>query len=454
MSIGAALLAAAVSTAAADQPRIPPQLGGAASRVALGVEAVALPPSDLPAALLDRFFAGQRIFNSAFIKAPSSAPEFTGLGPTFNRPSCGACHERNGRGRPPDGPDDALMQMVVRLGVRTRQNEPIGLPHPDYGDQLNDRAIEGVPAEGRAEIVWIEREGHYGDGELYRLRRPELKFRDLAFSNLSPDMASLRVAPQLVGLGLLEAVPAAEIVAWAEANASRRDGIRGTPHMIHGRGNPSQMLGRFGWRARQPTLREQIAAALIGDMGLTTSLHPDKNCPPAQTACRAADAGPRPNVSANQLDLLTFYIGALAVPGRRNADDRDVQRGERLFFDLGCSTCHRATLRTAAHPTIPLLSLQAIHPFTDLLLHDKGDGLADDVFEGKISGRFWRTPPLWGIGLVPTVNEHDNYLHDGRARGLAEAILWHGGEAEMAKERFRTASKAERDALIAFLRSL
>ncbi len=448
------MLVAALSAAAADQPRISPRLGGAASRAALGADAFALPPADLPAALLERFFAGQRIFNATFIKSPSPAPEFTGLGPTFNRPSCGACHERNGRGMPPRGPDDALMQMVVRLGVPTRQRDPIGLPHPVYGDQLNDRAIEGVPAEGRAAITWTESAGRYGDGEIYRLRRAELRFHDLAFSGLSPAMASLRIAPQLVGLGLLEIVPAEDMLAWAKANSARDDGVRGTPRSIDGDGNAPPRLGRFGWRALQPTLRDQIAAALIGDMGLTTTLHPVKNCPPAQSACRAADPGPRPNVSAAQLDMLTFYIGALAVPERRNADDRTVRHGERLFFDLGCAACHRDTLRTAAHPTLPFLSWQTIHPFTDLLLHDMGDGLADQVLEGKTSGRLWRTAPLWGIGLVRQVNGHENFLHDGRARGLAEAILWHGGEAENARERFRTSAKADRDALLAFLRSL
>jgi len=198
----------------------------------------------------------------------------------------------------------------------------------------------------------------------------------------------------------------------------------------------------------------QIASAMINDMGLTTRLHREKNCPPVQAACRAADPGPRPNVSDQALRTMMFYVSTLAVPERRDADKPEVMRGETVFAAIGCAACHRTAARTGTHPTIPLLSNQTIHPFTDLLLHDMGDGLADGLHEGEISGRMWRTAPLWGIGLVPLVNGHENYLHDGRARGLAEAILWHGGEAERAKDRFRALPKTDREALIAFLRSL
>ncbi len=448
----AAALCGLASTAAAQEPLLGARLGGALSRPALGEDAFALPAPGLGAAEIERFFAGQRLFNTAFVKAPSPVTELAGLGPTFNRPSCGACHTRDGRGEPPAGPGDAMMQMVVRLGVRTRTVKPFGVPHPEYGDQLNDRAIEGVPPEGRAVLAWTESEGRYGDGTPYRLRRPSLRFERLAFSKLTRDMASLRVAPQLVGMGLLGAVPMADIVGFAEANKSNADGVRGIPRLI-GAPGPSG-LGRFGWRAAQPSVRHQIAAAFIADMGLTTALNIEKNCPPVQRACRAADPGRRPNISDEQLDAVTFYVSMLAVPERRDSDAAEVRRGETLFGAIGCAACHRPTLKTGDRRAMPLLAHQTIHPFTDLLLHDMGDGLADLAAEGEISGRLWRTPPLWGIGLVPAVNGHEFYLHDGRARGLAEAILWHGGEAEAAKERFRGLGTAERDALIAFLKSL
>jgi len=445
----AALLLMLSAARAEDVLPLGAKLGGATSRPAAGQESFALPAANLPKELLPRFFEGQRLFNIAFVKAPSPVPGLAGLGPTFNRPSCGACHTRDGRGQPPAGPDDALMQMVVRLGVSNPRRGLFGSPDPSYGIQLNDRAIEGVPAEGRAEIAWEEIEGRYADGGAYRLRRPRVGFSALAFGPLGPEtVSSLRIAPQLVGMGLLEAVSAKEIADRPAANKDHPDGVRGAPRDAGG------AVGRFGWRAEQPSVRAQIAAALINDMGLTTSLHPEKNCPPPQQACRAADPGTRPNVSDETLDTMAFYISTLAVPERRDIAKPEVSRGEKVFTAIGCAACHRPALTTATHPTIALLSNQAIHPFTDLLLHDMGDGLADSLHEGAVSGRMWRTAPLWGIGLVPEVNGHENYLHDGRARSLAEAILWHGGEAEMAKDRFRALPKSDREGLIAFLRSL
>lgn len=446
--IAAALLLAA-GAPRADEPPLGAKLGGATSRPAAGADSFALPAANLPQERLARFFEGQRLFNIAFVKAPSPVPGLAGLGPTFNRPSCGACHTKDGRGQPPQGPDDALMQMVVRLGVSNPRRGVFGQPDARYGIQLNDRAIEGVPAEGRAEIAWEEIEGSYADGDRYRLRRPRVGFRALAFGSLGRETAhSLRIAPQLVGMGLLEAIPAADLERRAAANKDNPDGVRGGVREAGG------APGRFGWRAEQPGVRAQIASALINDMGLTTSLHPEKNCPPAQAACRAADPGPRPNVSDEALETMTFYVSTLAVPERRDVENSEVRRGEKMFMAIGCAACHRAAMTTGTHPAIPFLSNQAIHPFTDLLLHDMGDGLADGLHEGKVSGRMWRTAPLWGIGLVPLVNGHENYLHDGRARGLAEAILWHGGEADLAKDRFRALPKPDREALIAFLRSL
>jgi CxxC motif-containing protein (DUF1111 family) len=452
-ALAAALVMIAGAALADDPPPIGAKLGGAGSRPAAGQDSFALPAANLPKEMLPRFFEGQRLFNIAFVRAPSPVPGLAGLGPTFNRPSCGACHTRDGRGQPPAGPDDALMQMVVRLGVVDRGSAPFGKPHPAYGAQLNDRAIEGVPAEGRAAIAWEEIAGAYNDGEAYRLRRPRITVEGLAFGPLGERAAlSPRIAPQLVGQGLLEAVPAGDVRAAAEANRAHPDGVRGVARTNALIGKAE--LGRFGWRAEQPSVRAQIASALINDMGLTTSRHPEKNCPPAQAACRAADPGPKPNVSDEALNTMTFYISTLAVPGRRDTDRPDVLRGEKLFAAIGCAACHRMTMKTGTHPAIPFLSGQTIHPFTDLLLHDLGDGLADGLSEAELSGRMWRTAPLWGIGLVPLVNGHQSYLHDGRARGLAEAILWHGGEAEAAKERFRALPKTDRDALVAFLRSL
>ncbi|MBL8662717.1 MAG: hypothetical protein JNM29_07810, partial [Candidatus Odyssella sp.] len=319
-AVAAAILLAAGAARGEEAP-LGAKLGGATSRPAAGADSFALPAANLPPDRLARFFEGQRLFNLAFVKAPSPVPGLAGLGPTFNRPSCGACHTKDGRGQPPAGPGDALMQMVVRLGAADPRRGVFGRPDPRYGIQLNDRAIEGVPAEGRAEIAWEEIAGRYADGDAYRLRRPRIAIRALAFGPLGRETAhSPRIAPQLVGMGLLEAVPAEDLQRQASANKENPDGVRG---VVRGAGGTP---GRFGWRAEQPSVRAQIAAALINDMGLTTSLHPAKNCPPAQAACRAADPGPRPNVPDEALDTMTFYVSTLAVPERRDVANPEVRR--------------------------------------------------------------------------------------------------------------------------------
>ena len=231
------------------------------------------------------------------------------------------------------------------------------------------------------------------------------------------------------------------------------DGISGRLNRLTDHfGHPA--IGRFGWKANVATLAEQGAGAAVGDIGLTTSLFPNQNCPAVQTTCRDAIAQGDPELSDSFFDRLVTYARLLAVPQARPVDDATFQAGLTLFKDMGCASCHMPTLVTGPDAALPELASQTFHPFTDLLLHDMGEGLADHRPDGAATGTEWRTAPLWGIGLIPRVNGHDRLLHDGRARGLAEAILWHGGEAEKAKEAFRTASKSDRDALVAFLGSL
>ncbi len=428
--------------------------GGAVSRRVQNRTAFSLSAPELPLARVRVFFFGNRLFNTNWTTAPASVESFDGLGPIFNRVSCSGCHVRDGRGRPPVDGEDRMLSMLVRLSVPG--DGPHGGPkaHPTYGDQLGDRAIQGVEPEGRAVIEWREVEGEYGDGTPYTLRRPELRFEDLAYGPLGDDiMISPRVAPAVFGLGLLEAIPEAAILAGADPEDENGDGISGRPNRVHSIAADEPALGRFGWKANQPSLRQQNAGAAFGDIGLTTSLFPQENCMEGQVACAAAQTGGAPEVSDEFLDKLTFYTQTLAVPVRRNVDDPEVERGETLFHVAGCAGCHTPTFTTGEHE-VDVLEGQTIHPFTDLLLHDMGEGLADGRPDFAAGGREWRTPPLWGIGLVETVNDHALFLHDGRARGLAEAILWHGGEADAAKEAFRTMDAADRAALIAFLRSL
>jgi CxxC motif-containing protein (DUF1111 family) len=216
------------------------------------------------------------------------------------------------------------------------------------------------------------------------------------------------------------------------------------------------MLGRFGHKAGQPSVREQAASAFSGDLGISTTLHPDGwgECSEAQADCRAAPHGGAPEADDMVLDLVTFYGRNLAVPARRDAGDPQVLEGKRVFYEAGCAACHRPKFVTDRLADRPEQSFQLIWPYTDLLLHDLGEGLADGRPEARASGTEWRTAPLWGIGLTETVTGQASFLHDGRARTLLEAVLWHGGEAQASRDSVAQLPKAERDALIRFLESL
>jgi len=334
---------------------------------------------------------------------------------------------------------------------------PDGSPAPDpsYGGQLNPDAILGVPPEGRATVTYTEIPGTYGDGEAFSLRAPTYELTDLAFGPLDPSVQiSPRAAPFLVGLGLLAAIDEADILARADPDDGDGDGISGRPNWVWDLREQRTVLGRFGWKANQPTLEQQIAGAFLGDIGLTSPLFPDQNCTAVQTECLEAPDGGDPEVDQLKIDEVTFYTRYLAVPARRDVDDPIVQRGEALFTAVGCAACHTPALTTGTVEDAPALSQQRIHPYTDLLVHDLGDALADGRPDFTASGHEWRTAPLWGLGLIQTVNRHMLLLHDGRARGVAEAILWHGGEAGAARESFRTLSAADRAALVRFLESL
>ncbi|MGE0847294.1 MAG: di-heme oxidoredictase family protein [Flavobacteriaceae bacterium] len=395
------------------------------------------------------FFFGNRIFNTNWVEFPASVKAFDGLGPTFNRVSCSGCHVRDGRGEPPAKPGDPLLSMLVRLSV-AGPDGPV--PHPDYGDQLNTYAINGVRPEGQVAVRWDKVAGAYGDGSPYELVKPRLEFSDLAYGSLDGAMTSPRVAPQVIGLGLLEAVPEKTLVALADPDDADGDGISGRVNWLaDAAGRP--VAGRFGWKANQPDLAEQAAGAALGDIGLTTSRHSDQNCPPAQADCVAAARQEKPELPDAFFAKLVLYMRTLAVPEARRRDWADFERGLALFRDFGCDSCHVTTM-VSGDTDFPELANQTFHPFTDLLLHDMGEGLADGRPDGEATGSEWRTPPLWGLGKVPSVNGHDRLLHDGRARGFAEAILWHGGEGAAAREAFRNAGEADRAALIEFLSML
>jgi CxxC motif-containing protein (DUF1111 family) len=353
---------------------------------------------------------------------------------------------------------DPSVGLVLRLSgpIADPNDDPSGDPSadPTYGGQLQDRATTWAPHEGRVQVTFTEVRGAYGDGSEFVLQSPTYRVGDLQFGPLAPDTAlSARLAPAVIGLGLLEAVPEEDLLAWADPDDTDGDGISGRPNLVWDRLTASQVVGRFGWKASQPTVAQQTARALHEDLGVTSALFPEANCPAPQAECGSAPSGGEPEASAEVVDQLTLYTRTLAVPARRAPTDEEARRGERLFTDTGCAACHRPTLETGASD-VSGLRAQVIHPYTDLLLHDLGPGLADRRSELAASGSEWRTAPLWGIGLAQRVTPGTGFLHDGRARTVAEAILWHGGEAEPARERFRTLSAGDRAALIAFIESL
>lgn len=442
-----------IAMAGEPATRVGERLGGDTSRPAFGLNAFALPAPNLDAQQLRDFAFGNRLFNTNWVQAGASTASFDGLGPLFNRVSCSGCHVRDGRGRPPE-PGEAMDSMLVRISVPGRDAHGGPRPHPVYGDQIQDRAIAGVRPEARVELSWEEVPGRYADGEPYTLRRPRIALRDPAYGEVGGELlTSPRVAQGMIGLGLLEAVPEAAVLVLADPDDADRDGISGRPNRVWDLQQNKFVLGRFGWKANQPSLRQQSAAAAAGDIGITNALVPHDACTEVQSACRKAPHGGTPEMSEVFLDKLLLYSRTLAVPHRRDVDNPDVLRGQALFDASACSACHTPTLRSGAHE-LKALADQTFHPYTDLLLHDMGEGLADGRPDFDADEREWRTPPLWGLGLIHTVNGHELLLHDGRARGIAEAILWHGGEAEASKERFRSMPKADRAALIAFLSSL
>ncbi len=438
---------------AEDASALGENLGGGTGRPIAGQNAFALPAPNISAAELRKFAFGNRLFNTNWVISGSSTKSFDGLGPIFNRVSCSGCHVRDGRGHPPEA-GQPLESMLVRVSVPGQDAHGGPLHHPVYSDQIQDRSIPGVKPEATVHLTWREHAGRYEDGESYSLRSPVIELLDPQYGPLPDDLLmSPRVAQGMVGLGLLEAIPDAAILALADPQDEDGDGVSGRPNMVWDVSAEKHVIGRFGWKANQPNVRQQVAGAAAGDIGITTRLFPGDACTEAQKECQQSPNGGDPEMSDTFLDKLVFYSQTLAVPHRRMNSEAALEQGEALFGDAGCGACHVQTLQTGSHE-VQAVAHQTIHPFTDLLLHDMGPGLADDRPDFKANGREWRTAPLWGIGMIPVVNGHNFLLHDGRARGLAEAILWHGGEAESARENFRKMSKKDRQALIAFLESL
>ena len=439
--------------------------GGSATVRKTDQNAFSLPSANLPPSRRVDFSVGNSFFRSPWVIAPSTTTARDGLGPLFNTNACQGCHIKDGRGHPPAPDAQNAVSMLVRLSIPdapayAKVIEQLGVvPEPVYGGQLQDMSVPGVVPEGKVRVDYTPVPIRFKDGTEVELRKPTLQITQLGYGPMHPDTRfSARVAPPMIGLGLLEAIPDEAILANADAQAKAKHGIAGRPNRVWDDAQQKTVLGRFGWKAGQPNLNQQNVHAFSGDMGLTTRLRPVDDCTDAQAACKQAPNGNgaqgEPEVSDNILRLVLFYSRNLAVPARRDVSAPEVLAGKTLFFQAGCQSCHTPKYTTAANAAEPELANQVIRPYSDLLLHDMGDGLADHRSEFQASGRDWRTPPLWGIGLTQAVSGHTQFLHDGRARNLLEAVLWHGGEAAAAQQQVLSFNAEQRAALLAFLNSL
>lgn len=406
------------------------------------------PCANLSGDLIEAHRKSDLAFGDIFVTAPATINY--GLGPIFNQNSCESCHLSNGRSPFPDN-NQNLRGLLLRISIEGTSSVGGPLGVPGFGTQLQTKSVIGIPKE--ADLTWeeikcIER---YVDGQEIELRHFSFQISNPYTPLPSGVLISPRIAPPVIGLGLLEAIDENDILQYADPFDMDGDGISGKTNEVWNFETNTTAIGRFGWKAGQPTLLQQTAAAYQNDMGITNPLFTYEHCE-GQPQCDSLSDDPEVDLAT--LEAATFYPQSLAVPARRNADDENVKNGKRHFYNIGCTDCHRASYTTGIHPQHSFLSHQVIHPYTDLLLHDMGEGLADHRPDYKADGNEWRTPPLWGIGLTYTVGAHRNFLHDGRARNLEEAIMWHGGEAQKSKEKFKRLTAEERKELISFLESL
>ena len=472
------------ATAETDPDPLGEFTGGRTTVHTTGKNAFSFPLANLDDAERTRFAIGNSFFKRNWVEAPASTTARDGLGPHFIARSCAGCHVMDGRGAPPDwkktlGPEpDNTVALLFRLSVPGTPAPHDGVvPEPTYGDQFNNAAIQGVAPEGTVRIRSTPIPGRFADGTRYTLHKPVYTFTDLGYGAMSKDvMVSPRIAPHMAGLGLIEAIPEGEILSNARDQAASHGPVKGQPNRVWDAFAQKEVIGRFGWKANTGSIAHQSAGAFNGDMGITSSVHWREACASAQKDCLAAPHGGGkrtgrdglmpasqasaevPEIDDETLGHVVFYTATLAPAARRKPDAPQVLRGQALFAQAQCAACHRPGY-TTGEPMFPRLtsgkvSGQRIWPYTDLLLHDMGPDLADGRPDFLASGRQWKTPPLWGVGLFRDVNGHQRLMHDGRANGVLEAVLWHGGEAQPARERVLKLSQRDRDALVAFVNSL
>ncbi|MER9525163.1 c-type cytochrome [Mesorhizobium sp. M0292] len=441
------------------------QGGGGTSRKQVDRDAFSQPSENITFEEQGNFKLGNALFRKNWVSSPSSTQASDGLGPLFNERACQNCHLKDGRGRPPAA-DRRTTSMFLRLArdastaeekAEIAVHKVLNFPDPVYGAQLQELAVPGLKGEGRMYVDYREEKVTLGDGSVVWLRKPSYSVGGLGYGPLDPRTTlSPRLTPPMIGLGLIEQIAPADLLAHADPDD--RDGISGKPNMVRDLSSGQLTLGRFGWKAQTASIRQQAADAFAGDIGISTPEEPSHwgDCTAAEEACLAMPNGVQKRLGPVEapppvMDLVTFYSQNLAVPARRDVGAPAVLAGKKLFYEMGCIACHTPKFVTMRGNKAQ--AFQLIWPYSDFLLHDMGPGLADGQAVGDATGSEWRTPPLWGIGLTKTVNGNAFFLHDGRARTLTEAILWHGGEGQKARDRFAAANTADRDALIKFLES-
>ena len=409
--------------------------------------AFTFPAPNLSQENLDKHLEGDVAFEQIFVTPPSELNP--GLGPLFNNNSCVSCHVKNGRSQPAfDG--DELSGFLLRLSVPG--NDPIhgAKPVPHFGTQLQNKSIFNVVKEASYTTTFEEKNISLNEGSTVTLQRPVFHLENGHVDIPNNVQISPRVAPAVFGLGLLESISVSDLQNLEDEFDSDGDGISGKLNMVWNINQQSSTIGRFGWKAENPSSLQQTADAYHQDMGITTNLFPDENCI-EQDNCNGDDGVV--DITDEVLEATSFYFQTLAVPAPRNYDSEQFISGLSLFDEIGCSACHVSSFVTS-DVVMKELSNQKIFPYTDLLLHDMGEDLTDNRPSFLAEGNEWRTPPLWGIGLTELVNGHTRFLHDGRARNIEEAILWHGGEALDAQKSYVQLSSEERTDLLFFLNSL
>ena len=402
------------------------------------------------------FGVGNSLFNTSWVSSPATTTAIDGLGPVFNARACASCHLHDGRGEPLLINGESTRGLLLRL---SNGNDlitgPIGIPV--YGDQLQDAANFGIEAEATINVDFEIIIGEYPDGTAYELRKPTYTIINENYGSLSGTKQSPRIGQQVIGLGFIDALSESSILENEDEFDVNNDGISGKANYVWNVVENKTTIGKFGWKANQPTLAQQISGAFNGDMGLTTDIFPEENCPDGLDCSQffnGINEDESVEVPESIFSRMLTYMSAISVPIRRDYDTFDVLKGKKIFNDLACVSCHVNDFTTSEYELLPQISNIKIRPYSDFLLHDMGDKLADNRADFLANGNEWRTQPLWGLGLIDFVNDHTFLLHDGRARNVEEAILWHGGEAEKSKNDFMNLSNEKREQLIRFLNSL